>query len=142
MRKGKTKQSIYLPEEQSIWIDEQCERLDRSRSWIFQIALKVAKERIDSMEAPPHSIHSKQQGGTLNESPMQDAASRYTINDDSFTMDDCWGATACAMVMPYGNLPSDFLKRYETALFRRDLKAAKGLEVQLRRAARKRDLGY
>jgi uncharacterized small protein (TIGR04563 family) len=43
------KQSLYMNEEMLVEVKREAIRLDRSYSWILQMAWKIAKEQIQSM---------------------------------------------------------------------------------------------
>ena len=45
----KRKKSLYIPEELLYEIAREAERLDRSESWLIQVAWKLARERIRAL---------------------------------------------------------------------------------------------
>ncbi|MGO9832990.1 MAG: TIGR04563 family protein [Polyangiaceae bacterium] len=48
---GKTKQSLYFPEEMLDEIAVEARRLDRSRSWVLQRAWKTARQDIQKLSS-------------------------------------------------------------------------------------------
>jgi uncharacterized small protein (TIGR04563 family) len=49
MSKDNRKQSLYFPKEMLREMNDACERLDRSMSWVVQTAWRIAKREIDKL---------------------------------------------------------------------------------------------